>query len=139
MGLFRAGKPGADACTSANVQVTPPGIAGLSGFNWTSIDKAACKVDALHWMEHFQPSLQFLGTLVPISTTYTDLAPRVGEYEVQSEEPLWALNQCDSPLYAYFPIGAGGVVLIFFVVAAVLGAAALFLCFCALLMCCCRK
>jgi len=135
--LLRAGKPGENACSTAKIQVTPPGIAGLSGHDWTSIDTAACKIDALHWMEHFQPSLQFLGTLVPISTTYTDIAPRVGEYHVQSEEPLWALNQCDFPLYAYFPHSP--LFLTFFVAAAVLGGIAILTCCCGLAVCCCCK
>eukprot|EP00443_Scrippsiella_acuminata_P048898 CAMPEP_0115305442 /NCGR_PEP_ID=MMETSP0270-20121206/72028_1 /TAXON_ID=71861 /ORGANISM="Scrippsiella trochoidea, Strain CCMP3099" /LENGTH=209 /DNA_ID=CAMNT_0002723655 /DNA_START=76 /DNA_END=705 /DNA_ORIENTATION=- len=136
--LLRTGTRDEDPCRSANVSVTPPGIAGLSGLEWTSIDKLpACQVDVMFWMEQFHPRLEFLGTLVPISTTYTDDAPRVGEYHVQSEEPLWALNQCDNPLYAYFPLGAGGALLIFFVVAAILGTAAVLACCCALLMCCC--
>jgi len=137
--LLRSGTSGEDACRQANVTVSPPGIAGLSGLDWASIDKKACEVDALHWMQEFKPSLQFLGTLVPISTTYTDQTPRVGEYHVQSDEPLWALNQCEYPLYAFFPVGAGGVLLVFLGLAAAVGLVGVLTCCCAVLVCCFEK
>lgn len=137
--LLRPGKSDQDPCRPLQVTVTPPGIAGLSGLEWTSINKRPCTVDALHWMEDFHPSLQFFGTLVPISTTYTDQTPRVGEYRVQSGEPLWALNQCDFPLYAYFPDEGGAVLAGIFVIAAIIAIVGILICCCAVLLCCFEK
>lgn len=135
--LLRSGKSDEDPCRSLTVEVSPPGIAGLSGLNWTSIDKDACKIDAFYWMENFNPSLQFFGTLVPISTTYTDTTARIGEYHLQSAEPLWVLNECDAPFYLHFPFAAGGVLSVFLIVAVVLCFCAILTCLSALLASCC--